>query len=100
MNSPPLRVRRGILKALGWQRLAVILVAALTLTAAHRVTPALSARSPNTAPALAQGAPFTLTLDGSEARYRAMETFVAGLVRNEAIGRTRSVSGRVALDSS
>ncbi|HLI27612.1 MAG TPA: YceI family protein [Chloroflexota bacterium] len=41
---------------------------------------------------------FTLRLDGSEARYRARETFVNIPTPNEAVGRTTAVTGSIVLD--
>ena len=50
------------------------------------------------APAEAAQGTFALRLDGSEARYRARETFVNIPTPNEAVGRTTAVTGSIVLD--
>jgi polyisoprenoid-binding protein YceI len=57
------------------------------------------ADSSTAASAVARESGFALSLDGSEARYRAREQFVNVSLPNEAIGRTREVTGRIALDA-
>jgi polyisoprenoid-binding protein YceI len=51
----------------------------------------------NPAPTAAQSG-LALRLDGSEARYRARETFVNIPTPNEAVGRTTAVTGSIVLD--
>ncbi len=60
------------------------------------VVPGAPAPAAGAAPATQGG--FMLSLDGSEARYRARETFVNIPTPNEAVGRTSNVAGGVRLD--
>lgn len=91
---------------------ALVLAACATTGAPTRLAPpadapalAPAAAPPAAPPAADDPAPapvqsgFVLRLDGSEARYRARETFVNIPVPNEAVGRTTAVTGSIVLDA-